>query len=99
MLTVSILFNELRRIWIQPLVWIILGITFIIIALLFLVLLNNFYLDIQVEFAGLDNAPGVTDSVLYPMIFCLLKVSSSCVGPCSIKSANTFCDTSIASVT
>jgi|GEM_PF-3384199 len=69
MLTVSILFNELRRIWIQPLVWIILGITFIIIALLFLVLLNNFYLDIQVEFAGLDNAPGVTDSVLYPMLF------------------------------
>jgi ABC-2 type transport system permease protein len=65
----TILFNEMRRIWMQPLVWIVLGLTFIVIALLFLVLLNNFYLDIQVKFAGNDNAPGVTDSVFHPMLF------------------------------
>ena len=69
MITPSILFNELRRIWIQPLVWIVLGITFIIITLLFLVLLNNFYLEVQTKFAGTDNAPGVTDSVFYPLFF------------------------------
>ena len=61
--------NEVRRIWLQPLVWIVLGLTFLLIALLFLVFLNNFYSEIQVKFAGLDNAPGVTDSVIYPMLF------------------------------
>ena len=65
----TILLNEMRRIWMQPLVWIVLGLTFLIIALLFLVLLNNFYLDIQVKFSGNANAPGVTDSVFYPMLF------------------------------
>lgn len=69
MITFHIISNELRRIWIQPLVWIVLGLTFIVIALLFLVLLNNFYLDIQVKLAGTENAPGVTDSVIYPMLF------------------------------
>lgn len=69
MVTLTIIANEIRRIWLQPLVWIILGITFIIIALLFLVLLNNFYLDVQVKLAGSENAPGITDSVIYPMLF------------------------------
>ncbi len=69
MITASILANEIRRIWIQPLVWVVLGVTFIIIALLFLVLLNNFYLDVQVNLAGTENAPGVTDAVIYPMLF------------------------------
>lgn len=69
MVTITIILNELRRIWIQPLVWIVLGLTFIVIALLFLVLLNNFYLEVQVKLAGTENAPGVTDSVIYPMLF------------------------------
>jgi len=69
MVATHILFNEMRRIWMQPLVWIVLGLTFVVIALLFLVLLNNFYLDVQVKFAGNDNAPGVTDPVFYPMLF------------------------------
>ena len=61
--------NDMRRIWLQPLVWIILGLTFIVIALLFLVFLSNFINDIQVKFAGLAQAPGVTDSVFYPTLF------------------------------
>ena len=69
MITLSILLNEIRRIWIQPLVWVVLGITFVIIALFFLVLLNNFYLEVQTKFAGSDNPPGVTDSVFHPMLF------------------------------
>ncbi len=69
MITLNITLNEIRRIWLQPLVWIILGITFVVIALLFLVLLNNFYSETQVKFAGLPYAPGVTDAVLYPMLF------------------------------
>lgn len=69
MIIATMTINEMRRIWLQPLVWVILGITFIIMALLFLVLLNNFYAVTQVKFAGLTNAPGVTDSVLSPMLF------------------------------
>ena len=61
--------NDMRRIWLQPLVWIILGLTFIVIALLFLVFLSNFINDIQVKYAGLEQAPGVTDSVFYPTLF------------------------------
>ena len=69
MLITTITVNEIRRIWLQPLVWVVLGITFIIMTLLFLVLLNNFYAEVQVKFAGLANAPGVTDTVLSPMFF------------------------------
>ena len=69
MLIATITANEIRRIWLQPLVWVMLGVTFIIMALLFLVLLNNFYAEVQVKFAGLANAPGVTDSVISPMFF------------------------------
>ena len=69
MLFTAMTLNEMRRIWMQPLVWIVLGFTFIILALLFLVLLNNFYAEVQVKFAGLPNAPGVTDSVFSPMFF------------------------------
>ena len=69
MILLNITLNEIRRIWLQPLVWIVLGMTFVIIALLFLVLLNNFYSEIQVKYSGIENAPGVTDSVLYPMLF------------------------------
>lgn len=69
MITFNICLNEIRRIWLQPLVWVVLGITFVVIALLFLVLLNNFYSETQVKYAGLPYAPGVTDAVIYPMLF------------------------------
>ena len=69
MLITTITANEIRRIWLQPLVWVTLGITFFIMALLFLVLLNNFYAEVQIKFTGLANAPGVTDTVLSPMFF------------------------------
>ena len=69
MVVLNLILHEIRRIWIQPLVWVVLGLTFIVIALLFLVLLNNFYLEVQVKFAGIDSAPGVTDAVFHPMLF------------------------------
>ena len=69
MILAAMTISEMRRIWLQPLVWIILGVTFIIMTLLFLVLLNNFYADTQVKFAAAANAPGVTDSVFSPMFF------------------------------
>ena len=65
----SIANNEIRRLWLQPLVWVMFGITFIIIALLFLVLLNNFFAETQVKYVGLANAPGVTDTIIAPLLF------------------------------
>ena len=67
MIIPNLLVNELRKIWLQPLVWVMLGLMFIIMALLFLVLLNNFYAEVQVKYAGIPNAPGVTDTVLSPI--------------------------------
>ena len=69
MLFFNITLIEIRRIWLQPFVWIILGSMFFILALMFLVLLNNFYAEVQVKFAGLANAPGLTDTVFSPMFF------------------------------
>lgn len=66
---VTIAKNEIRRLWLQPLVWVILAATFIIIALLFLVSLNVFFVDTQVKYAGLATAPGVTDTVIAPLLF------------------------------
>ena len=37
MILAAMTISEMRRIWLQPLVWIILGVTFIIMTLLFLV--------------------------------------------------------------
>lgn len=65
----SIAKNEIRRLWLQPLVWVILAATFVIITLLFLVSLNLFFTDTQVKYAGLSNAPGVTDTVIAPLLF------------------------------
>ena len=69
MLIPLITLNEIRRIWLQPLVWLILAGIFATLTLLFLVLLNNFYVEIQVKFAGIASAPGVTDSAITPMLF------------------------------
>ena len=69
MLFINISINEIRRLWLQPFVWVILGIIFFILAMMFLVLLNNFYAEVQVKFTGLKNAPGLTDTVFAPMFF------------------------------
>lgn len=69
MTAIHITLNDMRRIWLQPLVWIMLGLTYLVIALLFLVFLSNFINEIQVKFAGMEQAPGVTDSVFYPVLF------------------------------
>ena len=60
--------NELRRIWNHPLVWITLSVSLLILGFLFLVLLNNFYEEIQVKYASLDRAPGLTDTVVSPLL-------------------------------
>ena len=66
---INIALVEIRRLWLQPFVWITLGITFFIMSLMFLVLLNNFYAEVQVKYTGQATAPGLTDIVFAPMYF------------------------------
>ncbi len=52
----------------SPLAWTVLAIVLLILALLFLVFLENFLSLIQPRFAGQDGAPGVTDAVIAPLL-------------------------------
>ncbi|MDD3518005.1 MAG: ABC transporter permease subunit [Chromatiales bacterium] len=60
--------NELRRMFYSPLAWAILAVVLFILALLFLVFIENFLTQVQPRFAGMDGAPGVTDSVVAPLL-------------------------------
>ncbi|WP_006787385.1 ABC transporter permease [Thiorhodospira sibirica] len=59
--------NELRRMFYSPLAWFILAMLLLIEGLLFLVFIETFLTQVQPRFAGIDGAPGVTDSVISPL--------------------------------
>lgn len=59
---------ELRRMFYSPLAWTVLAVVLLILALLFLVFLENFLSLIQPRFAGREGAPGVTDAVIAPLL-------------------------------
>jgi ABC-2 type transport system permease protein len=59
---------ELRRMFYSPLAWTVLAIVLFILALLFLVFMENFLSLIQPRFAGREGAPGVTDTVVAPLL-------------------------------
>ncbi len=59
---------EYRRLFLSPLAWtLIAGLQFIL-ALLFLVFLENFITELQPRLALIDDAPGATDTVITPML-------------------------------
>jgi ABC-2 type transport system permease protein len=59
---------EYRRLFLSPLAWtLIAGLQFIL-ALLFLVFLENFITELQPKLALIDDAPGATDTVITPML-------------------------------
>ncbi len=59
--------TELRRMFYSPMAWSVLAVMQFILALLFLVFLENFMSEIQPRFAAMEGAPGVTDSVVTPL--------------------------------
>ncbi len=65
---VTIARNELRRMFLSPMAWSILAVLLFILGLLFLVFVDNFFATLQVQFAGVESAPGVTDAVVSPLI-------------------------------
>jgi ABC-2 type transport system permease protein len=60
---------ELRRMFYSPLAWAILAVVLFILGLLFLILVDSYISTIQPQLMGVPGAPGVTDTVLAPVIF------------------------------
>ena len=67
-MTWAITKNELKRSWSSPIGWVLFSIALLILGLLLLVLLNNFY-ETQDKLIGLKRAPGLTDLVIAPYMF------------------------------
>ena len=61
--------NELKRIWVSPIAWILFSVALFVLGLLLLILLNNFYNEVQAKLVGLERAPGLTDLVIAPYMF------------------------------
>lgn len=59
---------ELRRLFCSPIAWAVLAVVQGILALLFLVFVENFLTQVQPRFAGVEGAPGITDIVVSPLL-------------------------------
>ena len=60
----SIAWTEFRRLFNSPLAWSILAVLQFVLGMIFLVLVQEFIEVIQPETIGMENAPGVTDTVV-----------------------------------
>ncbi len=60
----TIAFTELRRMFYSPLAWSLLAIVQFIMALIFLMLVQEYIEVIQPQFSTLDKPPGVTDTIV-----------------------------------
>lgn len=63
----NIALRELRSMFLSPLAWTVLAVTQLILAWIFLSQIDVFF-SLQEELATLDNAPGVTDLVVAPVL-------------------------------
>ncbi len=61
--------NEFKRVWYSPIAWILFSVALFVLGLLLLILLNNFYSEIQAKLVSLERAPGLTDLVIAPYLF------------------------------
>lgn len=62
--TLSIARTEIRRLFHSPLAWSILAVLQFVLGMIFLVMVQEFIEVIQPDSAGMDNAPGVTDTIV-----------------------------------
>ena len=60
--------NEFKRMFLSPLAWTILAVVQVILALLMLILTDNFLNEVQPRYAGMEGAPGVTDAIVSPLL-------------------------------
>lgn len=59
---------EYRRMFLSPLAWALIGGLQFILALLFLVFLENFITELQPKLAAIADAPGATDTIIAPTL-------------------------------
>lgn len=59
--------NELYRLFLSPLAWIILALTQLILAYLFLTHID-YFIQIQVKISAIPGAPGVTELIAIPLL-------------------------------
>lgn len=58
---------EFRRMFYSPLAWVVLAIVQLVLALIFLSMLQNFIDSVEPQLAGVSGAPGLTDLVVSPL--------------------------------
>jgi len=63
----SIAFTEYRRMFNSPLAWSVLAILMFILALMFLMFIDEFLVVVQPQTATMENPPGVTDLIVSPL--------------------------------
>ncbi len=61
--------NEFKRVFYTPIAWVMFAVALFVLGLLLLILLNNFYSEVQAKLVGLEQAPGLTDLVIAPYMF------------------------------
>ena len=61
--------NNLKRVLHTPIAWVLYSVALFILGLLLLILLNNFYSEIQEKLVHLERPPGLTDLVIAPYLF------------------------------
>ncbi len=79
--------NECKRMWYTPIAWILFAVALFVLGLLLLILLNNFYTDVQAKLAGLEQAPGLTDLVIAPYMFWVSMVGILLVPLFAVRSS------------
>ena len=86
-MTWAITQNELKRIWYSPIAWILFAIALLVLGLLLLILLNNFYSEVQAKLVSMKRAPGLTDLVIAPYMFWVAIVGALLVPLFAVRSS------------
>ena len=86
-MTWAITQNELKRIWFSPIAWVLFAVALLVLGLLLLLLLNNFYTEVQDKLVGLQRAPGLTDLVIAPYMFWVAVVGIILVPLFAVRSS------------
>jgi ABC-2 type transport system permease protein len=79
--------NDFKRVWYTPTAWILFAVALFVLGLLLLILLNNFYSEVQAKLVGLEQAPGLTDLVIAPYMFWVAVVGILIVPLFAVRSS------------
>jgi len=79
--------NELKRVCYTSTAWVLFAVSLLVLGLLLLILLNNFYSEVQAKLVGLAQAPGLTDLVIAPYMFWVAVVGILIVPLFAVRSS------------